>query len=87
MDINFASIRALVCGSSQGIGRACAIELAQLGASVTLFSHNLVSLNAVKRTLLCTRTNTSSFNCRFSLPEQVNSVILAEVAAMAAWIF
>lgn len=31
---------ALVCGSTQGIGRACAIELARLGASVTLVGRN-----------------------------------------------
>ena len=32
--------RALVCGSTQGIGRAAAIELALLGASITLFARN-----------------------------------------------
>jgi 3-oxoacyl-[acyl-carrier protein] reductase len=32
--------RALVCGSTQGIGRAAAMELALLGASITLFARN-----------------------------------------------
>jgi 3-oxoacyl-[acyl-carrier protein] reductase len=32
--------KALVCGSSQGIGRACAAELARLGAEVTLVARN-----------------------------------------------
>jgi 3-oxoacyl-[acyl-carrier protein] reductase len=32
--------RAMVCGSTQGIGRAAAIELALLGASVTLVARN-----------------------------------------------
>lgn len=32
--------RALVCGSTQGIGRAAAVELALLGASITLFARN-----------------------------------------------
>ena len=40
MDLNLEGKRALVCGSSQGIGKATAIELAFLGASVTLCARN-----------------------------------------------
>lgn len=36
--------RALVCGSSQGMGRACAVELARLGAEVTLVARNEATL-------------------------------------------
>ena len=32
--------RAIVCGSTQGIGKASAIELASMGASVTLIARN-----------------------------------------------
>jgi 3-oxoacyl-[acyl-carrier protein] reductase len=40
MDTSLKGRRALVGGSSQGIGKAAAIELAQLGASVTLLSRD-----------------------------------------------
>ncbi|MHC4414152.1 MAG: SDR family oxidoreductase [Planctomycetota bacterium] len=38
---------ALVCGSTQGIGRACAIELARQGAEVTLMARNEAGLEKV----------------------------------------
>ena len=40
MDLNLEGKRAVVCGSTQGIGKASAIELALLGASVTLIARN-----------------------------------------------
>lgn len=51
MDLNLTGKAALVCGSSQGIGKGIAIELAELGANVTLFARNAESLAAVKAEL------------------------------------
>jgi 3-oxoacyl-[acyl-carrier protein] reductase len=51
MDISLIGKRALVCGSTQGIGRASAIELASLGASVTLVARNPEKLEQVCREL------------------------------------
>ncbi|MFT4938151.1 MAG: 3-oxoacyl-[acyl-carrier protein] reductase [Paraglaciecola sp.] len=81
MDINLSGKRALVCGSSQGIGRACAIELAQLGASITLFSRNQASLELVKAELAATSGQIHHvLTADFSHPEQVKTAITAHVS-------
>lgn len=51
MDLNLKGKRAFVCGSTQGIGRAVAHELAILGASVTLVARNEKVLERVKDSL------------------------------------
>jgi len=47
MNLSLAGRSALVCGSTQGIGKAAAIELALLGAQVTLLARNESALKAV----------------------------------------
>lgn len=51
MNIDLCDKNALVCGGSQGIGKAAAIELAELGASVCLLSRDITKLNAAKKEL------------------------------------
>ncbi len=51
MNTDLSGRRAIVCGSTQGIGRACAQELAELGASVTLVARNEDKLKAVRDAL------------------------------------
>ncbi|GLQ49736.1 SDR family oxidoreductase [Dyella flava] len=51
MDLNLKGRHALVCGASQGIGRATAIELAELGADVTLLARSADQLKAVADSL------------------------------------
>jgi 3-oxoacyl-[acyl-carrier protein] reductase len=46
MNLDLSGKHALVCGASQGIGRAAAIELAQLGAHVTLLARSREALEA-----------------------------------------
>ena len=51
MDLNLNGKRAVVCGSTQGIGRAIALEMARLGASVTLVARNEEKLREVQQEL------------------------------------
>jgi 3-oxoacyl-[acyl-carrier protein] reductase len=51
MDLSLSGKRALVCGSTQGIGKAAAIELALLGAQVTLVARNGEKLASVVQEL------------------------------------
>lgn len=51
MDINLSNKNALVCGSSSGIGKACAIELSTLGANVTLLARNSETLTETLKQL------------------------------------
>ena len=44
MDLNLAGRHALVCGASEGIGRAAAVELALLGADVTVLARRATVL-------------------------------------------
>ncbi len=47
MNISLQGKKAIICGSSQGIGRAIAVELALLGADCTLFARNESALKEV----------------------------------------
>jgi 3-oxoacyl-[acyl-carrier protein] reductase len=51
MQLDLSGRHALVCGASQGIGRASAIELAELGASVTVLARSADALRVVAENL------------------------------------
>lgn len=51
MDLNLNGKYAVVCGSTQGIGKAAATELAHLGATITLIARDAEKLEAVRASL------------------------------------
>lgn len=63
MNLDLKNKRALVCGSTQGIGKAVALELAMLGANVTLVARNEQSLKQVKSELHDSGTQLHSYLC------------------------
>lgn len=72
MNIDLTNKRAIVCGSTQGIGRAVAFQLASSGASVILISRNEESLRKVLRELPLSKTQNHNFIVAdFSEPEEL----------------
>ncbi len=51
MNLDLTGRRALVCGSTQGIGKTCAEALAEQGASVTLIARDPKALERVRQAL------------------------------------
>ena len=76
MNLNLSGKRAVVCGSTQGIGKASAIELAKLGASVTLVARNEEKLKAVIKELNTALGQAHDYLVAdFSLPDQLKEKI------------
>ncbi len=76
MNLNLEGKTAVVCGSSQGIGQAIAIELAEMGANIVLFARNAEKLEAVKQSLSTSNNQQHQvLVADFSDPSEVNSVI------------
>ncbi len=69
MNINLLDKQAIVCGSTKGIGKAIAVQLAESGASITLIARNEIKL---KETLNLLDTSKGQLHnyvvCDFSKP-------------------
>lgn len=61
MDLNLKGKNALVCGGSKGLGKAAAIELAALGANITLVSRNAAKMAEVTKELTRTKGQKHDF--------------------------
>jgi 3-oxoacyl-[acyl-carrier protein] reductase len=84
MNLDLSGKTAVVCGSTQGIGKASAIELALLGANVTLVARNEEALKATIKQLPSTSGQTHRYLIAdFQFPDQVKKVIHEFVAKHA----
>lgn len=72
MNLDLTGKRALVCGSSQGIGKAAAMELALMGASITLVARNEERLKEVVEHLPADDTESHHYLVvDFNYPDQL----------------
>jgi 3-oxoacyl-[acyl-carrier protein] reductase len=76
MNLDLKGKRAVVCGSTQGIGKASAIELALLGADVTLIARNAESLKSTLKELPSSAGQKHDYLVGdFNFPDQLKEVI------------
>ena len=77
MNLNIQNKNALVCGSTQGIGKASAIGLASEGVNVTLIARNEEKLKAVLAELPNNNQNHNYIIADFSNPSELKEKIEA----------
>jgi 3-oxoacyl-[acyl-carrier protein] reductase len=70
---------ALVTGASQGIGRACAIELAKAGAAVALCARNEEKLGAVAAEITSAAGSAAVFKLDVASEDEIKSVTKAAI--------
>ena len=76
MNLNLEGKKAFVCGSTQGIGKAAAVELANLGASIVLLARNEDALKLVKDELNAANGQSHDFIAAdFSAPDELQKKI------------
>lgn len=76
MDISCEGKHAFICGSTDGIGKACAITLADLGASITLIARNEHKLIATLKELKTSPKQSHDFIVAdFSAPDTLKQKV------------
>lgn len=72
MNLDLSGKTALVCGSTQGIGKASALELALMGATIVLVARNEESLKTTLKQLDVSKGQVHTFLCvDFQNPNEV----------------
>ncbi len=76
MNLDLSNKTAVVCGSTQGIGKAAALQLAEMGANVVLIARNEEKLISVQSELHCLENQKHSYIVAdFSKPEHLKAEI------------
>ncbi len=76
MNLDLSGKNALVCGSTQGLGLASAIELASLGAEVTLMARNEIKLKETVKMLTNAKGQQHKYLVAdFQIPQLVKNAI------------
>ena len=76
MNLDLTGKKAIVCGSTQGLGLASAIELALLGAEVTLMARNEKKLKEVVKSLDTVKNQNHEYIIAdFQIPQTVKNAI------------
>jgi len=78
--MTFSGRVALVTGASQGIGRACAVRLAQSGAAVAVAARNQQKLDEVVQEITAAGGQAAAFALDVSNEEQIKTVFKAAIA-------
>lgn len=72
MNLDLTGRHAIVCGSTQGIGKAIALGLAEMGADVTLVARNANKLKEVKSELDVSKGQSHNYiSADFSFPAEL----------------
>lgn len=80
MNLDLKNKRAIVCGSTQGIGKAVAMQLAQMGCNVTLVARNEESLKKTKSELPVSENQIHSYLCvDFNEPTKLKELMDAYI--------
>ena len=73
--INLKNKTALVTGAGKGLGKACAIALAEAGAKVIILSRTKSDLDKVSKIIKKTKGSSKSFVCDVTKPEEFNKIL------------
>lgn len=87
MDLNLKGKRAVVCGSTRGIGKAIAMELAALGAGITLIARNEGRLRATVQELPAEGGQRHEYLVAdFEFPDKLKAIVQAHAAKVTTHI-